>query len=286
MPVSGPIVPTHVYLADLYGDTLVVKPRGDAAGFSSQAVTSETAQIDQWLKEPAVKHLAVDMSGTNYVGSVILGMLVRWSQAIRSRGGRAALCGASPDMQDVLRLMKLDAMWEQFPTRAAGLRAVATIPFRERMWRQRRSFLILIGLAAVVTLYIVYPRPNYARINYEKLIALWQEAERRRDLAGEEEWSNLQKRMEREIAPILADMNRRGPKGQVSIAERYLLYNVRDSWRFAMDRHNANVEAHRRQVRKNFRAAEAFLEGRPIPQVTPEDAPSAKSADEDAPPSR
>jgi anti-anti-sigma factor len=256
----------RVYLVDLVGDTLVVKPRGDAAGFSGQAVNSEMATITTIVRDPAVKHLIVDLGNGNYFGSIILGSLVQLNQQVRSQGGRVGLCTASTDMLDVLRLMKLDQMWEMFPTLSAGLNAIAAVPIRERLWRKRKAFAILGLIVGLGLLYVYFPRPNYAKRNYEKLSELWREVESRRALAGEEEWDRLKKRVDKELAPMIADIDRRTRNQPVSFAERYLMYIARDSLPLTMDRQSPTANIHRQLVAKYFRVAEAILENRPMPE--------------------
>jgi anti-anti-sigma factor len=265
MPQPSQTREHQVYLVDQYGDTLVVRPRGDAAGFTTQAVTSEMTTITTLAQMPDVKNVLIDLSGTNYVGSVILGALVQLNQTLRARGVRTGMCGASSDMLDVLRLMKLDQLWEQFPTLADGLR-IARIPLRERLWRQRQRFAVVAIIAAVIAGYIVYPRPDYAKINYAKLTTMWQEAERAREMAGEEEWSRLQKRFGNELESMVADMERRGKQGKVSMAERFLVYIARDCWKHTVDRNHPQAEAYQNLIRRHFRTAEALMERRPMPQ--------------------
>jgi anti-anti-sigma factor len=273
----------RVYLVDLVGDTLVVKPRGDAAGFSIQAVNSEMATIMGIARDPAVKHLIVDLGGGNYFGSIILGSLVQLNQQIRTQGGRAGLCAASTDMQDVLRLMKLDQMWEMFPTLSAGLSAIAAIPIGERLWRKRRAFAIAGLILTAGLIYVYFPRPNYAKIHYETLSELWREVESRRELAGEEEWARLQKRVEKETKPIVADIERRTRQGRAAFDERYLIYIARDYLPQSMNRSSPTVNDYRQIVGRYFRIAEAFMEHRPYPATfTSEvDLPKASSAASD-----
>uniref|UniRef100_A0A7C2K2F9 Anti-sigma factor antagonist n=1 Tax=Schlesneria paludicola TaxID=360056 RepID=A0A7C2K2F9_9PLAN len=273
----------RVYLADRYGDTLVITPRGDAAGFSATSVNTEMATISALAQEPAVKHLLVDLGKSNYFGSVILGSLVQLGHDVRKRGGRIGLCGASSDMQDVLRLMKLEQMWEMFPALSTGLSAVATIPLGERIWRRRGALAVVAAVILAGLLYAYLPRPDYARINYERLSKLWQETEDRRDTAGSEEWARLQKRMESELDSMLEDMLRRSKSTSSSPAERYLIFIVRDQWKPAMNRDNPDADLHRRLIQHYLRSAEALMEGRPLPKLPPLHTPSSPRSAETPP---
>lgn len=257
----------RVYLVERRGDTLVVRPRGDAAGFSLSLVNTEMGVITGVIASGITKHLIVDLSGGNYFGSVILGALVQLGNQVRSQGGRIALAGASSDMQEILRLMKLDQMWELFRDLPAALRAIATIPFGERMWARRRTFGWLVGIIAIVALIIYYPRVNYGRVYYKPMNELWTEIESRRDLAGVEEWDRLKARSRKLIEPIARHMEKLGKSRPLKSAERDILYISRDYWIPTMDRDQdlQLQNAYRRMVQFHFRSAEAQLESRPLP---------------------
>ena len=108
MPRLAHIDPHTISPVEIWGDTLVVIPRGDAAGFNPTAVNTELATITDLAQTPPVKHLVIDFGEANYFGSIVIGALVQLAQAVRNRGGRIALCGLSEDMQQVIRLMKLE----------------------------------------------------------------------------------------------------------------------------------------------------------------------------------
>jgi anti-anti-sigma factor len=223
------------------------------------------ATITALTQEPAVKHLLVDLSHGNYFGSIILGSLVQLGHAVRNRGGRIGLCGASSDMQDVLRLMKLDHLWEMFPTLGSGLATVARIPLGERLWRRRKALAILGVIAVAIALFLAIPRPNYTRMDYERLSKLWQEVDARRDMAGVEEWSRLVKRTEKELEPFIKGIERRSRNRPTAMmSDRFLIYIARDNWSQALDRNNPNRELHRTAILRFFRMIEAELEGRPF----------------------
>ncbi|MDX1969485.1 MAG: STAS domain-containing protein [Planctomycetaceae bacterium] len=257
-----------VYQAERWGDTLVVVPLGDAMGFSVTSVNSEMSVIKGLAESRATKHLIVDLSRGNYFGSIVLGALISLGTAVRDQGGRIALSGASKDMQDVLRLMKLDRMWEMFPDRASAMRTISKVPVTEKLWSQRRVFMVAAVIAAAAAAFLLMPQPQYGRAEYEELIALWQEVESRRNQAGIDEWSRLQRKCQNrieEMVRVLEQRNRqRGSKGM----ESFVIFAGRDHLLPSLERSasGTTLEYHRHMVQFYLRCCQAELEGRPVPQ--------------------
>ena len=71
-----------------------------------------------------VRKLLVDLGGTEYFGSAMIGAIFELRRPVVQNGGRAALCNASPQMHEVLRVLKIDSEWPYFETREAALEAL------------------------------------------------------------------------------------------------------------------------------------------------------------------
>ncbi len=265
MPILPETAEHQLFRMEIWGDTAVIVPRGDAVGFTAQAVNSELTRIHEILRRDAVKHLIVDLGSANYFGSIVLGAVVQLGQVIQAKHGRIALAAASEDMQDVLRLMKLDTMWEFYPTEKSALRSMARIPLAQKMWARRRIAASFLILAAIILGFIYFPRINYGQRYYVEVNQLWREAQARRDLAGEEEWNRFMERSQKKLEPMLKHMLRRSDNGQSTQAELYLIYVIRDYWQKALRRSDAEANFDARLVQFYLRCAEADLEGRPIP---------------------
>ena len=78
------------------------------------------ALIDQW-SVPRGRHVIVDLSGSNYFGSVLLGLLINIRQRTRAGRGEMLVCGASPTLLRVLRTANLERLIEMVPTREEAL---------------------------------------------------------------------------------------------------------------------------------------------------------------------
>jgi len=65
--------------------------------------------------------IVMDLSGTQYIGSSFIELMVRAWKRLRQRGGNMLLCGTQPFCAEILQTMKLDTLWEIFPTREEAL---------------------------------------------------------------------------------------------------------------------------------------------------------------------
>lgn len=291
MPVTENLRDHRVLEVDLMGDTLVVIPAGDAVGFGLNVVNNEVAKVLEVAKSGRVKHLIIDLGRANYFGSVMIGEFMRLGLAVRERGGRIALAGASTDMQDVLRIMKLDAMWEVFPHRDDAVRAIARVPFREHLWRKRRWFAAAFVIAACVGLYVLIPRPQYDRIYYPEVKKLWTEL---KDLrvrkASDTEWEIFTARAKTRLDPIVARLERYASADRLSA--RFLLWMARDTIPAAIaERNQPTADVYARLGDQFLAAVEAGLQGKVValPEELPEalpGEPSPSAAQGAAPPAQ
>ena len=61
-------------------------------------------------------NIALDLSHTRFIGSAFLETLFRCWNRIKHRDGRLALCGLHPFCSEVLRVTRLETLWEIYPT--------------------------------------------------------------------------------------------------------------------------------------------------------------------------
>lgn len=257
----------QVYLVEQLGDTLVVIPRGDAAGFSTAAVNTEMQVILTLVESGATQHLVIDLSVGNYLGSVVLGALVQLGNKVKNRGGRIAMAAPSNDMQDILRLMKLDQMWEMFHSRSAAIRSIARVPLKDRLWARRRWLSAVGAIGVGVLLYRYMPRPRYGRAEYRVVNQLWQELEQQRSSATQADWLALHESTREKLKPIIADLEARSKARNLRDAEPFVLYIARDYWASTLNRYTSDDDhsSGRKLIQFYLRCAEAALEGRPLP---------------------
>lgn len=277
MPQVASLNAHRVLEADIHGDTLVVTPAGDAVGFGLNVVNGEVAKVLEVAKSDRVKHLIIDLSQSNYFGSVMIGEFMRLGLAVRDRGGRIALSGASVDMQDVLRIMKLDVMWEIFPNRTEALSSIARVPFFEHVWRKRRWFAAAAAICLAIVIYIVIPRPQYERIYFPEVKKVWEDIlELRHRQASDSEWEILAARADTKLKPIVAHLERYANADRP--AARELLWLARDSIPQALHERNRPWRGPDAMMGNMFlEQIEALLAGKPLPEGgAPEEAGAHK----------
>jgi len=271
--------PHRVYPYELFGNTLVVQPRGDAVGFALHEVRTEMAEICHLAQDSRVRHLLIDLSTERYYGSMVLGDLVEFGQLVRRRGGRIGLCGASSELLSVLRLMHLDETWEIFPAIAAGLQSIASIPVREQIWRRRWIVAAILVLGSIGTAIALWPKPNRGLEYGHQLVKLWEDFESRRALAGDEELHRLSRKVRTRLEPIVADLSQRSRNGPLTSLEEAVLLAAQP-WLRALDMSGLEAQQNLDEARFHLNHAETLMAQGPhaaaslpqaaIPAITPD----------------
>jgi anti-anti-sigma factor len=67
----------------------------------------------------------LDLAGTAYMGSAVLGLLVNLRHRIKSANGQLSLCSLSPALLGVFQATSLQRLFAIHPTRPDALRALA-----------------------------------------------------------------------------------------------------------------------------------------------------------------
>ena len=117
-------VHNKVFKLERDGDVLVVIPQGDAIGFRYQEVHQESNGTLQVLDDPTLLNLVVDFGCEQVLGSVMISVVIKLCRKVGSKGGKACLCNASDDMQEVLRTMNLHRLWPYHQSREDAIAAV------------------------------------------------------------------------------------------------------------------------------------------------------------------
>ncbi|HOV62173.1 MAG TPA: STAS domain-containing protein [Candidatus Hydrogenedentes bacterium] len=90
------------------GDTAIILVSGPVNGEAAEQL--KTAY--QALPEERVRHLVLDVSAVPFIGSAGLGKLLLFYKRISSTGGTVEIRGASPDIQELLRELRLDLLFK------------------------------------------------------------------------------------------------------------------------------------------------------------------------------
>lgn len=120
----GPPVPI-VFDAHQTGEVLIVAPIGDGLSSRSADIQIRANQIRRTLKQSDIKHIVIDLERLDYFGSEVIGPIVAFARDISNQGGRAAMCGVSRKMRQVLDNMYLLKLWPHFETRDEAVQSVS-----------------------------------------------------------------------------------------------------------------------------------------------------------------
>ncbi len=197
-----------IFPVETFGDTLIVLPKGDKAGFGEANFRVECGRVAAALRDPRYPNLVLDFSLTNYVGGNVVEELQRWVAQVREQGGRAVACEVSDDMRKGLEVSRRAEDWEFFDTRDEALGAVATETFGQTLGRWTPTIatvltvLLLVGLGA----WLLSGRHTERR-HYTALVEIWQEySDLRKKYPNVREWAERNKplveRLDREIEEI------------------------------------------------------------------------------------
>lgn len=262
----------RMYPMTIKGDTLIVTPAGDAAGFSPATMRSENRELDALINMPGVRHLVIDLTHSNYYGSIVIGELVALGQAFHRRGGRIALAGPSADMREVLRIMKLDLMWEIYDSLGMALQAIAEISWQEKFWDWRFAWGPLVALLLVGLLWLLYPRPDVNPWAYEELAELYEDAVQHLQTGErEQEWERTRQRLLKRLAPVSDQLERRAA---YDLTSRDLYVAARISLPSALDLAMDPQKQPTRDFLWNLACANYRMRGELIPEnLQPSDIP-------------
>lgn len=96
-------------------------PQYDALDAPTVQQAKETMLHQAAVADPP--RLVLDLSQTDYIGSTFVEILIRTWKRIQQRNGRMVLCGLTPFCDEVLRVMRLDTLWDIYPDRASAVAA-------------------------------------------------------------------------------------------------------------------------------------------------------------------
>jgi anti-anti-sigma factor len=116
-----------IFSTEQIGETLVVTPEGDGSAFRYQDLHLEANTVRGHLMKPGIRFLIIDLRNMEYFGSEFIGALVSMLREMRTRGGKACFCGATPQMLQVLQNMSLFKLWPHFENREEALNRLSAI---------------------------------------------------------------------------------------------------------------------------------------------------------------
>lgn len=106
------------------GDTIILTPQTDMGELNIGRINSGMKEVLALLTNSSVKNVVLDFHKSGYFGSTALAFFVRLWRTISRRKGRMAFCNLSELEKDVLKVMKLDRLWDICTSREDALQAV------------------------------------------------------------------------------------------------------------------------------------------------------------------
>jgi anti-anti-sigma factor len=101
---------------------LIIAPAGDAISFRDVDVAAAVKDVLSRVSSMPQPRVVVDLGGSHYFGSIMIGAVSQIAERVRERGGVFAVCELSDDMKSVLKAMKLSDRWPTFDTQKAAVK--------------------------------------------------------------------------------------------------------------------------------------------------------------------
>ena len=112
------------FLVEHDGDTLIVTPTANMGELVQEPVTDAMKRLLNDVLTSKTKNLIFDFHRTDYFGSTALGFFVRLWKTISGRDGHMVFCNVSPHEKEILKVTRLDQLWEIRGKRDDALLAV------------------------------------------------------------------------------------------------------------------------------------------------------------------
>ena len=165
-----------VFRTERIGNALLVTPKGDLVGVGQREVMIERRAVVAEFHAPAAEVVIFDLSGHRYFGSEFIAFLAHVARDAQQRNAKVALCGASPDMQQVLAVMNLDGLWTHYSTRAEAVKALVRIRRRDQLRRAAPKLALLLFVLLVfagAALYRDWRGRAFERESYDAYLRIW-----------------------------------------------------------------------------------------------------------------
>jgi anti-sigma B factor antagonist len=116
----------NFFVVEQDGDTLIVTPTANMGELVQDPVNEAMKRLLSDLLHSTAKNLIFDFHRTDYFGSTALGFFVRLWRTISGRDGRMIFCNLSSHQREILKVTRLDQLWEIRAKRDDALQTVRT----------------------------------------------------------------------------------------------------------------------------------------------------------------
>ena len=107
------------------GKVLIISPQGSEHGFRHETVHHEYNALFRQLEDQKIDSLVVNFGRVDYLGSIMLGVIIRLSSRVTNMGGRVVICCCSEQMMEVLMSQNLHKLWAHFDEQDVAIASFA-----------------------------------------------------------------------------------------------------------------------------------------------------------------
>ncbi|MEM7810470.1 MAG: STAS domain-containing protein [Planctomycetota bacterium] len=164
-----------ILIAEARGDTLIVTPRGDRAGFSEVDFSVELKRVQAVLQGGQFDNVIIDLSQANYFGSEMIGVINGLLDQARRNGGKGGVCDVSTDMMEGLKIMNLADYWPIYNSRshaASDIVNESVVQSASRLALRKyggvlvaAAALLLVAWAGSTVYGVLFPGPDQAYLS-------------------------------------------------------------------------------------------------------------------------
>jgi anti-sigma B factor antagonist len=120
----APLRDGKIFSREMIGNTLVLSPLTQLGSLLEPEIVHETDDLLAFLNHSSSVNILIDLAQGTYLGTAMLGAVVKLWKRVAMHGGHLALCNVSEGILMVLRATKLQTVWPIYGTRPEALAAL------------------------------------------------------------------------------------------------------------------------------------------------------------------
>lgn len=95
----------------------------DSSILDQSEIDSIGCELFAIADKSACSQVVVDLNNVEFLSSAMIGVFIRFKRRLRMNDSELKLCNARPELMEVLRLTKLDSVFDVYETRRDALSA-------------------------------------------------------------------------------------------------------------------------------------------------------------------
>jgi len=114
----------QIFSREQVGQTLVLNPLCHLGSLHEPEIVHETNELIDLINHSPSTNLIIDLASGEYLGTAMLGAIVKLWKRVCQHGGRLALCNVSENVLQVLQITKLHTVWPIYGSREQAQAAI------------------------------------------------------------------------------------------------------------------------------------------------------------------